>query len=53
MIRKVYNFCLFAFMTHYEKNVLDAKTFIRNTTPLPPILTTILFLWETILYFIR
>lgn len=32
-IRKVYNFCLFAFTTHYEKNLVNAKTLVRNITP--------------------
>ena len=35
MIGKVYNFCLFTFMTHYEKNLHGAKTVIRNTNLQP------------------
>lgn len=50
MIRKVYNFWLFAFITHYEKNLVAAKTLVKNVTLVPII---VLSLWENTLQFVR
>ena len=52
MIGKGYNFCLFTFMTHYEKNLYGAKTVIRNTNlqPLSYFFGKICFTFQDDLY---